>query len=158
MNGGSSNFGIYLTLSTRSYARPEPSMRHQRLPKTLRAWVAMRSILYSTLPHPLLRSTFLFHLPERVLDHLAGVEGVYLASEAASEVALEAPRTSVIYYREDRGIDKAENVCDVCCGSTVGREASHGSGEEASGLSPQSVQTILAAYISVSFKISQAMD
>lgn len=71
-----------------------------KTPETLRAWVAMRSILYSTLPHPLLRSTH-FDLPERVLDHLVVVEGVDLASvreEAASEAASEAPRTSVVYY------------------------------------------------------------
>lgn len=78
--------------------------------------------------------------------------------ETDSEAASEAPRTSVVYDREDRGIDKAENVCRVCCGSAVGRQASHGRDEEASGLSSQSVQTILVAYISVSFKISQAMD
>jgi hypothetical protein len=40
----------------------------------------MRSILYSTLPHPLLRSTLL-DLPERVLDQMVVVEGVYLASD-----------------------------------------------------------------------------
>ena len=117
----------------------------------------MRSILYSTLPHPLT----LLHLPERVLDQMVVVEGVLLASdlpETDSEAASEVLRTSVVYDREDRGIDKAENVCRVCCGSAVGRQASHGSDEEASGLSSQSVQTILVAYISVSFKISQAMD
>jgi len=61
----------------------------------------MRPILYSTLPHPLLRSTVLDHLPERVSDQMVVVEGVELASdqeEAASEAASEAPRTSVVYY------------------------------------------------------------
>jgi hypothetical protein len=85
------------------------------------------------------------------------VEGVELAEGRAA--ASEAPRTSVKYCREDRRIDKAETVVGhVCGGGAVGRQASRGSGEEASGLSPQLVQTTLAACISVSFKTSQAMD
>ena len=51
-------------------------------PEILRAWVAMRSILYSTLPDPLLRPVLWWcHLPERVLDQMVVVEGVYLASD-----------------------------------------------------------------------------
>jgi hypothetical protein len=58
----------------------------------------MRSILYSALPHPLLRPT-LFHLLERVLDQMVVVGGVDLAAvqaqAAAAASASEALRTSV---------------------------------------------------------------
>jgi hypothetical protein len=72
-------------------------------PKTLRAWVAMRSILYSTLPHPLLRPVLYPHLPERVLDQMVVVEGVDLADQAAAQdqaaaSASEVLRTSAGYY------------------------------------------------------------
>jgi hypothetical protein len=60
----------------------------------------MRSILYSTLPHPLLRPVLYHHLPGRVLDQMVVVEGVDLADQAAAQdqaaaSASEVLRTSV---------------------------------------------------------------
>jgi hypothetical protein len=110
----------------------------------------MRSILYSTLPHPLLRPV-LCYLPERVLDQMVVGEGVELAAAAAqaqaAASALEVLRTAVGYSREYRRIDKSKAVVGhgCCCCSTVDRQASHGSDEEASGLSPQSAQKTLGS-------------
>ena len=79
-------------------------MLSSKTPETLRAWVAMRSILYSTLPHPLLRPVLFHDLPERVLDQMVVVEGVDLAAAAvqaqaqAAASASEVLRTSVRYY------------------------------------------------------------
>jgi hypothetical protein len=110
----------------------------------------MRSILYSTLPHPLLRPV-LWYLPERVLGQMVVGEGVDLAAAQAqaqaAASALEVLRTSAGYSREYRRIDKSGAVVGhgCCCGSTVDRQASHGSDEEASGLSSQSVQKTLGS-------------
>lgn len=70
----------------------------------------MRSILYSTLPHPLLRRPVLCYLPERVLDQMVVGEGVDLAAAQAqaqaAASALEVLRTSAGYSRGYRRIDK----------------------------------------------------
>jgi hypothetical protein len=110
----------------------------------------MRSILYSTLPHPLLRPV-LWYLPERVLDQMVVGEGVDLAAAQAQAAAsaLEVLRTSAGYSRGYRRSDKLEAVVGhgCCCGSTVDRQASHGSDEEASGLSSQ--KTLGSIHISI---------